>query len=197
MKRTTSLGALAIVTLVAVAGIAATSVETTDVRAEAEQAAQVLQFENLARTVTILQDKFTALAEAMPEDTYDWQPMEGVRSVSDVYIHISADNFFVPSLMGLEAPSGTGITDDVRTFRAYQERDMSKTEALDAVDASFEFLLGSMEGTRDELERSMMLGSSETTVGDVWIRAVVHLHEHLGQSIAYARSNGVVPPWSM
>ena len=42
----------------------------------------------------------------------------------------------------------------------------------------------------------MTLGSSETTVGDVWIRAVVHLHEHLGQGIAYARSNEVVPPWS-
>ena len=46
-----------------------------------------------------------------------------------------------------------------------------------------------------ELDREVVLGTP-TTVGDVWIRAVVHLHEHLGQSIAYARSNEVVPPWS-
>lgn len=53
-----------------------------------------------------------------------------------------------------------------------------------------------MEETANNLERPLMLGGGETTVGDIWIRAVTHLHEHLGQSIAYARTNEVVPPWS-
>jgi len=35
-----------------------------------------------------------------------------------------------------------------------------------------------------------------TTRRAMWIGATTHLHEHLGQLIAYARSNGVVPPWS-
>jgi hypothetical protein len=54
-----------------------------------------------------------------------------------------------------------------------------------------------MDATSEELDRAVVLGSSDTTVGDVWIRAITHLHEHLGQSIAYARSHEVVPPWSM
>jgi hypothetical protein len=28
------------------------------------------------------------------------------------------------------------------------------------------------------------------------MRILVHMHEHLGQSIAYARMNGITPPWS-
>lgn len=154
-----------------------------------------LHIENLQRTVEIAHEKFTALAEAMPEATLEWQPMEGVRSVSDVYIHIAADNFFVPALMGFAAPAATGITDDVMTFRAYQEREMTRDEMLAAVDASFEFFLGAMAESANDLDREVTLGTP-TTVGDVWIRAVTHLHEHLGQSIAYARSNEVVPPWS-
>jgi hypothetical protein len=83
------------------------------------------------------------------------------------------------------------------TFRAFQEIDMTKTEIVGHVNASFEFMLASMDATSEELDRAVVLGSSDTTVGDVWIRAITHLHEHLGQSIAYARSHEVVPPWSM
>jgi len=151
---------------------------------------------DLQRTVEIAHEKFTALADAMPEGTYAWQPMEGVRSVGDVFQHVAADNFFVPALMGVVPPPETGVTSDVMTFRAYQERTMSKEEIVAAVDASFVFLLGAMESTADDLTREITLGQSPTTVGDVWIRAIVHVHEHLGQSIAYARSSDIVPPWS-
>jgi hypothetical protein len=40
-----------------------------------------------------------------------------------------------------------------------------------------------------------VFGSSMTGL-DLWVLTTTHLHEHLGQLIAYARSNGVVPPWS-
>ena len=154
-----------------------------------------LRIEDLKRTVGIAHDKFTSLAEAMPESSLSWQPMEGVRSVSAVYIHIAADNYFVPFLMGIEAPAETGITSDVTTFRAYQERSMSHSEMVAALVASFDFFLEAIDRTAGELDREVTLGTP-TTVGDVWLRAVTHLHEHLGQSIAYARSNRVVPPWS-
>lgn len=157
--------------------------------------AEALELENLRRTVAIAHEKFTSLAAAMPESTLEWRPMDGVRSVEEVYLHVAADNYFVPALMGFEAPAETGVTDDVTTFRAYQERDMTRAEMLGALDDSFEFFLSSMDRTVGELDREVVLGTP-TTVGDVWIRAVTHLHEHLGQSIAYARSNEVVPPWS-
>ena len=160
-----------------------------------EQVAAELQLENLERTLTIAHEKFTSLAETMPESTLDWRPMEGVRSVAEVYIHVAADNWYVPALLGVPAPPETGVTNDVMTFRAYQEREMSREEMLAALDASFVFFLDAIDQTVEELDRGVTLGQP-TTVGDVWIRATTHLHEHLGQSIAYARSNGVVPPWS-
>ena len=156
----------------------------------------VLAFEDLVGTVEILHEKFRSLAVTMPEDAYQWRPMEGVRSVSEVYRHIAADNFFVPTLMGIAAPPDTGINEDASTFRAFQERELTRDEVIETVDASFEFLSREMPAPARDLNHQITLGTSETTVGDVWIRAVVHLHEHLGQSIAYARTNQVIPPWS-
>jgi len=169
--------------------------EAGDSTSESADVAVELRLGDLRGTVETLHEKFTTLAEAMPESDLDYRPMEGVRSVSEVYIHVAADNFYVPALMGWEAPEGTGVTSDVMTFRAYQQQTMSRDDMLAALDASFEFFLTSMADSEGGLDREVELGSP-TTVGDVWIRAVVHLHEHLGQSIAYARSNEVVPPWS-
>jgi len=154
-----------------------------------------LELADLESTVEVLHEKFTALAEAMPADDLAWRPMEGARSVQEVFVHVAADNWFVPALMGWDAPAGTGVTSDGATFQAYQSREMTREEMLRAVDDSFRFFRESMATSTDDLGREVTLGSP-TTVGDVWIRAVVHLHEHLGQSIAYARSNEVVPPWS-
>lgn len=159
------------------------------------EASTALELENLIRVTRTLHDKFTQLAEAMPEEDLTWEPMEGVRSVSEVFIHVAADNWYVPALMGWDAPAETGVTDDVETFRAYQIREMPREEMLEVLDASFDFFVGAMEESAGELDREVVLGTP-TTVGDIWIRAVVHLHEHLGQSIAYARTNQVVPPWS-
>ncbi len=153
-----------------------------------------LRLENLERTVEILHGKMTALAQEMPTETLDWRPMDGVRSPREVFVHVAADNWFVPALMGWSAPDETGVTDDVETFRAYQERPMSRDEMLEALEASFVFFRGAMAESAGELDRAVTLGGQPTTVGDVWIRATVHLHEHLGQSIAYARSHEVVPP---
>lgn len=183
-----------------VAGLAACAAadeapDTTSSAVAAPDAGDGLALENLERTVEILHEKFTSLAEAMPADDLAYRPMEGVRSVQEVFIHIAADNWYVPALMGWEAPPETGVTSDNTTFRSYQERTMTRDEMLAALDASFDFFRESMAESAGDLDREVVLGQP-TTVGDVWIRAVVHLHEHLGQSIAYARANEVVPPWS-
>lgn len=175
--------------------VACSAPPEADTTSSVDDAARDLQLVNLERVVGIAHDKFTALAEAMPEDDLPWRPMEGVRSVEEVYIHVAADNFYVPALLGWDAPEETGVTNDVMTFRAYQERSMTREEMLAALDASFEFFRNAMAESAGDLDREVVLGTP-TTVGDVWIRAVTHLHEHLGQSIAYARSNEVAPPWS-
>jgi len=176
-------------------GAAAGDHAAADSPGGADTAPVGLAIADLERVTVTLREKFTALAEAMPEAALAWRPMDGVRSGAEVYVHVAADNFYVPALMGWDAPAETGVTGDAATFRAYQEREMSKAEMVAAVDASFEFFLGAMRESANDLGREVVLGSP-TTVGDVWIRAVVHLHEHLGQSIAYARTSEVVPPWS-
>ncbi len=170
----------------------------TGARAAADTAeSTALLLADLRRTVAVAHEKFVALANAMPEDGYAWRPMDGVRSVHDVYVHIAADNYFVPALMGVAAPPETGVTDDPATYREFERREMDKADAVAHLGQSFEHLLRAMDATAGELEREITFwGGSTTTVGNGWIRAVTHLHEHLGQSVAYARANGVVPPWS-
>jgi hypothetical protein len=175
--------------------LVASSCAVPDERATGEAAAAQLQLDNLIRVTRTLHEKFTALAGEMPDDDLAWRPMDGVRSASEVYVHVAADNWYVPALLGWDAPPETEVTGDVETFRAYQSREMSREDMLEVLDASFDFFLGAMEESAEDLDRVVVLGTP-TTVGDVWIRAVVHLHEHLGQSIAYARTNDVVPPWS-
>lgn len=152
--------------------------------------------ENLRRTVGIAHEKLVSLAEAMPEEDYAWRPMEGVRSVGDVFIHVAADNWFGPALMGIEAPPETGVTMEDATVRAYQERDLSKEEILAEMEASFQHLLAAMEATAPRAGEEVSLRGNALTQADLWVRLVVHMHEHLGQSVAYARSREVVPPWS-
>ncbi len=150
----------------------------------------------LERTVGIAQEKFLELGAAFPENLYDWRPMPGVRSVGDVLIHVAADNWYGPALMAVEAPASTGVTNEGSSVRAYQERDLTKAEILEEVRLSFLHLREAARTTSDRLETRTQLGSNTITYGDLWIRLVTHMHEHLGQLIAYARSNEVVPPWS-
>jgi hypothetical protein len=65
-------------------------------------------------------DKILGLANALPEDAYAWRPMEGVRSTAELFVHIAADNYFIPVIMGVEAPAETGITMNYSPFVAYE-----------------------------------------------------------------------------
>ncbi|MCA9738656.1 MAG: DinB family protein [Gemmatimonadota bacterium] len=150
----------------------------------------------LASAVNQVQDKMVALAEAIPEDRYDWRPGEGVRSVAEVFMHVAADNYVLAIPAGTPAPAATGITMDYAgTVVPYENRSADKAEIVADLRASFQHLLGAMDRARDADAPADMFGRS-STVGALWVMTTTHMHEHLGQAIAYARSNGVVPPWS-
>ena len=153
---------------------------------------------DLLRDVGDVKGKLTSLAEAMPESTYDWRPMEGVRSVAEVYKHVISDNYLLAAVAGHPAPASTGIVgDNYRTAVAYEGRSMSKAEIVDALKASFDHMETALGATaRENLNANVSVFGMDMTGRGLWILTVTHLHEHLGQSIAYARSNGVVPPWS-
>jgi hypothetical protein len=138
--------------------------------------------------------KFTQLAEAFDESQYDWRPMEGVRSVREVLGLAIAEAHLFPTGWGYEAPatSAPGFGAELQRAGA-----LSKADMVREMDSSFAFLVGVVEGMSDEKRmsdgsyfgRQMPVHASVAT-------AMADMHEHLGQLIAYARTNHVVPPWS-
>ena len=141
------------------------------------------------KQVDAVAEKLIELAEAVPAEKYNWRPAEGIRSMGEVYVHTAAGNYFLMKFIGVQAPPDFS-------------RDMEKTitdkaQIVAAMKKSIEHLRQAMLKTSDaDLEKPVELFGQNTTYRDVFFTAVMHLHEHLGQSIAYARTNGIVPPWS-
>ena len=189
--------------ILAATALAAT-VTPAGIRAQVPAGAPAAQASAPAVTQALLRDiggverKLVGLGEAIPEDKYGWKPGEGVRSVSEVLQHVAADNYFIPTIGGVAAPAATGIKNgDYPSVQAYETRKATKAEALQALRESFAHLRTAMGGTDQAfLDRSMNVFGSQMTGLDLWVLTATHLHEHLGQLIAYARSNNVVPPWS-
>lgn len=149
------------------------------------------------RDVNTAQRKFIELAKAIPESAYDWRPGEGVRSVGEVFLHVASDNYLIPIAMGKPAPEGSGITSDFASATAFEKRDMSKDEIVAELEASFKHLHEAMGlTTQANLDETIRFFGQDWTRWRGMVLTVTHLHEHLGQAIAYARSNDVVPPWS-
>lgn len=142
----------------------------------------------LGRDVVNLSDKFTGLARVMA-GKYDWRPGQGVRSVGEVFNLIVTENNMLAGLLSGTAGQGRGagastpIADAAAMQEALRTSYTAVGQALSALSPA-------------ELATPVTLfGRNTTKEGAVFI-LVVDQHEHLGQSIAYARTNGVVPPWS-
>jgi hypothetical protein len=182
MIRTATL--LSVITLVGVA---------PSVRLQAQSPDAVMG--DLLNGLADVEKKVLDLAQAMPESAWAWRPMDGVRSTGEVVQHIAADNYFMPALMEIPAPKETGITSDYPTAAAWEKRPMDKSAAIAELQKSFAFLRTSMKGATDA-QLAKGYGRRKTSGRALWISTLTHLHEHLGQLIAYARANKVVPPWS-
>lgn len=152
---------------------------------------------DLVDDVSQVERKLVGLARAIPAEDWDWRPMEGVRSVSEVFKHVIADNYLLTIPVGVPAPAETGITSEYGTAVAFESRDMPPEEIIETLEASFAHVRAAMEAEGDEALGEMVdLFGNEAPQQRLWVLATVHMHEHLGQMIAYARSNEVVPPWS-
>jgi uncharacterized damage-inducible protein DinB len=133
--------------------------------------------------------QLVALAEATPEDKFAWRPAKGVRSTSEVYMHIVLANFYLLSVTGPKMP------DDLK-----ENMDKTVTSKADVI----KWLKRSLEAVRAahasvtpaDLQRKVHIADRDATVDGMYLRIIVHANEHMGQLIAYARMSGVVPPWS-
>lgn len=152
---------------------------------------------DLLKDIGQVEKKVLGLARAMPQGAWDWKPAEGVRSTGEVFMHVAADNYYLPVLMGIAAPADTAITKEYTTAAAYEKRKMDRDAVIAELEKSFAFLKKSMTDMPDAklAEAVDMFGQKSTNRG-LWITTATHLHEHLGQLIAYARSNKITPPWS-
>jgi len=142
--------------------------------------------------------KFISLAKAIPADKFDWRPGPGVRSVGEVVLHVAADNYLIPAAIGFTPDPKTGIKgDDYKTAQAFESRKLGKDAAIAEMEASFAFLKKSLQATTSaRMSEQVKLFGQPFTMQRAWILGTTHLHEHLGQLIAYGRTNSVKPPWS-
>ena len=138
----------------------------------------------------ISMSKFIALAEAMPAEKYAWSPGAGVMSVAKVYAHVAHYNYRYPSLnMSVALPAGVRL-DTLEAVAA-------KAQVLALLRQSGEFVRAAVnEMSESQLAAQTRLYGRDVHRWAVLFQLLAHMNEHLGQSIAYARMNGVVPPWS-
>jgi len=137
-----------------------------------------------------LHKKFVSLATAIPQEKYSYRPAEGVRSIGEVFLHISGANYNFPNLMGAPLPAGF----DPKTF---EKSTTDKAQIIDWLNKSFDSAHAAIAAmTNGDFAKPLPKLGPDANYGDVVYFLVTHAHEHLGQSIAYARVNGIVPPWT-
>jgi uncharacterized damage-inducible protein DinB len=153
---------------------------------------------DLAKDAAGVETKIVGLAKALPEAAYAWRPAPGVRTVGEVLLHVASDNYFLPAAMGATPPGATGINGkDYQTTVTFEKRKLTRAQIISELEASFAFLKTSMNAVQDsQLSAPIEVFGQKMTNRSLWIGTTTHLHEHLGQLIAYARSNNVTPPWS-
>ena len=129
-----------------------------------------------------------ALAEATPAEKFSWRPAPGVRSIGEVYMHIAIANFYLLSVTGPKEPAVEVSMEKTVTAKA-DVIDWLK-RSLDAVATARAHLKPA------DYQHKVSIYGKVVTVDGMYLRIIVHANEHMGQSIAYARMNGLVPPWS-
>ena len=135
-----------------------------------------------------LERKYVAMAEAMPEGKYGWRPGDGVRSVSEVFMHVAGANYMLTGFIGVKAPEG--LPKDMEKITA-------KSDVVKQLKGSFDHLKGAVTGMSDaDIEKTAKMFGKDRTYREIGFFMAGHLHEHLGQLIAYSRMNGIAPPWS-
>jgi uncharacterized damage-inducible protein DinB len=140
--------------------------------------------------VRIQEDKFARLAEAIPAEKYTWRPAPDVRSIAEVLLHVSAANYNLPQLIGAAPPPGVDVknlekstTDKAKVIATLKDSFAHEREAI-------------MKMPDADLDKSMDWFGGKNTERGILLFMTRHTAEHLGQLIAYARSVGVVPPWT-
>ena len=133
--------------------------------------------------------QLVALADATPQEKFAWRPAPGVRSTSEVYMHIAIANFYLLSVTGPKMPA------DLK--QEMEKTVTSKAEVVGWLKRSLQAVKEAHLAEKpDDFRRKVHIMDRDATVDGMYLRIIVHANEHMGQLVAYARMTGVVPPWS-
>ncbi len=136
------------------------------------------------------ESRFTQLAEAIPAEKYTWRPAPGVRSVSEVLLHVAGANQGLPGMAGVKPPAGF-------SGQGYEQSTTDKAKVIAELKKSFAHIQSAAGQMKDaDADKPMKVFGMDMTGRSFSFFMARHLGEHLGQLIAYGRVNGVVPPWS-
>ena len=130
------------------------------------------------------------LAEAIPADKYSWRPADGVRSVSEVIMHIAITNYGLLEFTGPKFPADLDGNHGEKTITSKDQAVAWLKKSLDAVKTAHAAVKPA------DLRRPVKINGVDSNVDDMYLRIIVHANEHMGQLVAYARMNGIAPPWS-
>lgn len=137
-------------------------------------------------------DKAVRLAERMPAESYTWRPGPGVRSVAEVYLHMASGNFSLARRLGAALPEGIQLGPD------FERQTTEKAKVVELLKRSVDHVRKAIAAVADaDVEKTApWFGGRQATLREIMFYIAAHNHEHLGQSIAYARMNNIVPPWT-
>lgn len=142
--------------------------------------------------------RLAELAGATPAEKFSWAPTDAVRTISEVYVHVVFTNTFLPMALGAAPPEGLEMPEDMNPMALMKQWEATITDKDDVIaklNESFAYAAKAVP-TITDLETVVETFGFPGTKRAYLLILLTHAHEHLGQSIAYARSVGVVPPWS-
>jgi uncharacterized damage-inducible protein DinB len=178
--------------------VAATTVLS---RAEAKKAettpAPAAAFQNdFLGLLDDVQKKILSLEDAIPQDKFKWRPAPGVRSISEAFLHIAYGNYgLTKAATGKTPPASAGFDGNMQKWDT-QTADRAAIKKI--LEASFDHVRAAVKEVPDaDLDKKVQFFGHEMTERAILMVVIGHNNEHMGQEVAYARANGVVPPWSM
>jgi uncharacterized damage-inducible protein DinB len=151
---------------------------------------------DLIGQIEYAQKEILELENSIPDKKMTWRPNKDVRSMSEVYSHIAFANYLFAKFAGFTLPEGIS-TASPEDATKWEKASTDKKVIHDQLVKSFDFVKNEIRNMSDaSLENMVDFFGQKMTVRAVLLGLVSHMHEHLGQSIAYARMVGVVPPWT-
>jgi uncharacterized damage-inducible protein DinB len=135
--------------------------------------------------------KIEELAAAIPDGKFTWKPSKDVRSAGQVFLHVVQANYMIPAFYGVQS---TMSKDDLMKL---DSQTMEPAKIRQMLRDSYAWAEKAIIDTPDsDLETQVEFFGMKWTKRSAMLLLMSHSHEHLGQLIAYARANNVVPPWT-